>query len=137
MTSVSYPNQYRNYCVFDEQKINNIVQKKEKALPEINKSLNNPKSEDEVLENLYALNLLLDNGVNKNEISAIYPALSKYNDTKSPNIQTFLAGIYRKTKIPDGFGPLVKMLIQDSINPPKAEFDPTEEIGGAILDYLA
>ena len=137
MTSVSYPNQYRNYCVFDEQKINNIVQKKEKALPEINKSLNNPKSEDEVLENLYALNLMLDNGVNKDEISAIYPALSKYNDTKSPNIQTFLAGIYRKTKIPDGFGPLVKMLIQDSINPPKAEFDPTEEIGGAILDYLA
>lgn len=137
MTSVSYPNQYRNYCVFDEQKINRIVQQREKALPEINKSLNNPKSEDEVLEDLYALNLMLDNGVNKDEISAIYPALSKYNDTKSPNIQTFLAGIYRKTKIPDGFGPLVKMLIQDSINPPKAEFDPTEEIGGAILDYLA
>ena len=90
-----------------------------------------------ILEDLYALNLMLDNGVNKDEISAIYPVLSKYNDTKSPNIQTFLAGIYRKTKIPDGFGPLVKMLIQDSINPPNAEFDPTEEIGGAILDYLA
>ena len=137
MTSVSYPNQYRNYCIFDEQKINRIVQQREKALPYINNSLKNPKSEDEILEDLYALNLMLDNGVNKDEISAIYPVLSKYNDTKSPNIQTFLAGIYRKTKIPDGFGPLVKMLIQDSINPPNAEFDPTEEIGGAILDYLA
>ena len=137
MTSVSYPNQYRNYCVFDEQKINRIVQQREKALPYINNSLKNPKSEDEILEDLYALNLMLDNGVNKDEISAIYPVLSKYNDTKSPNIQTFLAGIYRKTKIPDGFGPLVKMLILDSINPPNAEFDPTEEIGGAILDYLA
>ena len=137
MTSISYPNQYRNYCIFDEQKINNIVQQREKALPYINNSLKNPKSEDEILEDLYALNLMLDNGVNKDEISEIYPVLSKYNDTKSPNIQTFLAGIYRKTKIPDGFGPLVKMLIQDSINPPNAEFDPTEEIGGAILDYLA
>jgi hypothetical protein len=30
------------------------------------------------------------------------------------------------------------MLIQDSIHPIKdANFDPTEEIGGAILDYLA
>ena len=137
MTGVLYPNQYRNYCVFDEQKINRIVQQREKALPDISNSLKNPKSEDEILEDLYALNLMLDNGVNKDEISAIYPVLSKYNDTKSPNIQTFLAGIYRKTKIPDGFGPLVKMLIQDSIKPPNAEFDPTEEIGGAILDYLA
>ena len=137
MTGVLYPNQYRNYCVFDEQKINRIVQQREKALPDISNSLKNPKSEDEILEDLYALNLMLDNGVSKDEISAIYPVLSKYNDTKSPNIQTFLAGIYRKTKIPDGFGPLVKMLIQDSINPPNAEFDPTEEIGGAILDYLA
>ena len=81
---------------------------------------------------------MLDNGVDKKKISDIYPELSKYNDTKSPNIQTFLAGIYRKTKIPDAFGPLVKMLIQDSINPLQdANFDPTEEIGGAILDYLA
>jgi len=138
MTSVSYPNQYRNYCVFDEKKINSVVQKREKALPQIYNSLNNPKSETEVLENLYIINLMLDEGVDKKSISSLYPTLSKYNDTKSPNIQTFLAGIYRKTKIPDGFGPLVKMLIQDSVNPPKdCHFDPTEEIGGAILDYLA
>ena len=79
--------------------------------------------------------------------------ISKYNNTTSPNVQTFLAGIYRKTKIPDAFGPLVAMLIRNSIAqsvgaahvnnksanpiylPPP--FDPNEEIGGAILDYLA
>ena len=138
MSIVSYPNQHKNYCVFEPHTIKKITDKKEKALPEIESTLLNAKSEDEVLISLYALNLMLDEVVDKNEVAKIYPALSKYNDTKSPNIQTFLAGIYRKTKIPDGFGPLVKMLIQDSINPPKnAGFDPTEEIGGAILDYLA
>ena len=133
--SVSYPNQSRNYCLFDE---NRIQKKANMNLQEIEDSLNNPNSEGEVLEDLYAINLMLDNGKDKSKVSKLYPVLSKYNDTKSPNIQTFLAGIYRKTKVPDAFGPLVKMLIQDSINPPKnAGFDPTEEIGGAILDYLA
>lgn len=126
--SVSYPNQYRNYCVF--------VNTPEKSLEEIKTSLRNPKSEDEVLEDLYTLNLMLDRGETGAE--TLYPELSAYNKTKSPNIQTFLAGIYRKTKVPDAFGPLVAMLIQNSINPPEdANFDPNEEIGGAILDYLA
>ena len=136
--SVSYPNQYRNYCVFNQDSVNSKLSQGKNALPQIEKTLNNPKSEDEVLEELYTLNLMLDMGIEKNDIKKMYPALSKYNDSKSPNIQTFLAGIYRKTKIPDAFGPLVKMLIQDSINPPKdCYFDPTEEIGGAILDYIA
>ena len=137
--TVSYPNQYRNYCLFDNPKIRQNIEKKEKALPEIKSSLANPNAtEDEVLEQLYTLNVMLDQGVDKVEISALYPVLSRYNDTRSPNIQTFLAGIYRKTKIPDAFGPLVKMLIQDSVHPiENTHFDPTEEIGGAILDYLA
>ncbi len=130
--SVSYPNQYRNYCVFDI--------KEKKSLADIETSLENPKSEEEVLENLYTLNLMLDTGNKgtKEDIASLYPYLSKYNNTNSPNIQTFLAGIYRKTKIPDAFGPLCAMLIRNSINPPKdCNFDPNEEIGGAILDYLA
>lgn len=128
MTSVSYPNQTRNYCVFN---IDN-----RKTLPEIKASLENPKSEDEILEDLYTLNLMLDEG--EKGVAELYPTLSKYNSTKSPNIQTFLAGIYRKTKVPDAFGPLISMLIQNSINPPEnCNFDPNEEIGGAILDYLA
>lgn len=126
--SVSYPNQYRNYCTFDVKDRKNLAQ--------IKSSLENPQSEDEVLEDLYELNLMLDEG-NK-EIADLYPTLSKYNDTNSPNIQTYLAGIYRKTKVPDAFGPLCAMLIKNSINPPKdCPFDPNEEVGGAILDYLA
>ncbi len=130
--SVSYPNQYRNYCVFDI--------KERKSLSEIRTSLENPKSEDEVLEDLYTLNLMLDEGNKEinSRVAQLYPALSKYNSTTSPNIQTFLAGIYRKTKIPDAFGPLCAMLIRNAVNPPKnVHFDPNEEIGGAILDYLA
>lgn len=130
--SVSYPNQYRNYCVFNIDKM--------KSLPEIKSSLENPKSEDEVLEDLYTLNIMLDKGVNEevNKVADLYPVLSKYNNTNSPNIQTYLAGIYRKTKVPDAFGPLCAMLIRNSINPPQNScFDPNEEIGGAILDYLA
>ena len=128
--SVSYPNQYRNYCIFKIEK--------RKSLSEIKNSLENPKSEDEVLEDLYILNLMLDEGVANEKVASLYPVLSKYNNTKSPNVQTFLAGIYRKTKIPDAFGPLLSMLIKNSINPPQnCNFDPNEEIGGAILDYLA
>lgn len=105
-------------------------------MAQIKSSLENPQSEDEVLEDLYELNLMLDEG-NK-EIADLYPTLSKYNDTNSPNIQTYLAGIYRKTKVPDAFGPLCAMLIRNSINSPKdCPFDPNEEVGGAILDYLA
>ncbi len=127
--SVSYPNQYRNYCVFDENALKN-------DLGAIKTSLENPKSEDEVLEDLYALNLMLDRG--EKGVDELYPVLSKYNNTQSPYIQTFLAGIYRKIKVPDAFGPLVSMLIRNSINPPQdCGFDPNEEIGGAILDYIA
>ncbi len=132
--SVSYPNQIRNYCVFDS-KIDDKVEKRDYKT--IKASLENPKNEDEVLENLFILNRIIDNG-EKEEVAKLYPTLSKYNNTDSPNIQTFLAGIYRKTKVPDAFGPLCSMLIRNSINPPKdAGFDPNEEIGGAILDYLA
>ena len=135
--TVSLPNINRNYCTFDEN-VYARAKDGEKQLPRIKAELKNPRDEAQVLEDLFVLNIMLDNGLDKQKINDIYPELSKYNDTKSPNVQTFLAGIYRKTKIPDAFGPLIKMLIQDSINPPaETHFDPTEEIGGAILDYLA
>ena len=128
---VSYPNQTRNYCVFDEKRIS-----QRKNLDVIKTSLENPLNEDEIVEDLYILNCMIDEG--EKNIADLYPTLSKYNSSKNPNIQTFLAGIYRKTKIPDAFGPLCVMLIQNAINPPKdCFFDPNEEIGGAILDYLA
>ena len=127
---VSYPTTSRNYCVFNEKRVS-----ERKNLELIKKSLENPSSKEEVIEDLYILNCMLDEGEEK--VAELYPTLSKYNKTKDPNIQTFLAGIYRKIKVPDAFGPLVAMLIQNSINPPKdCHFDPNEEIGGAILDYL-
>ena len=131
ISNVSYPNQNRNYCIFDDKR---IEQKKNISL--IKSSLETPKSEEDVLESLYALNLMIDEGYN--DAAKLYPQLSKYNQSKNPNIQTFLAGIYRKIKVPDAFGPLCVMLIQNAINPPQnCHFDPNEEIGGAILDYLA
>lgn len=134
---VSYPNQTRNYCVFSPG-VNERVKNGESELPVIKESLKSPKSEDEVVEDLFILNCLIDEGVETDKVAELYPELSRYNNTNSPNIQTFLAGIYRKTKVPDAFGPLIAMLIRNSINPPQnAEFDANEEIGGAILDYLA
>ena len=131
MNCVSYPNQTKNYCVFDENRIS-----QRKNLDVIKISLENPTCEVEVVEDLYILNCMLDEGEEK--VADLYPTLSKYNNTKNPNIQTFLAGIYRKIKVPDAFGPLCVMLIQNAINPPQdCHFDPNEEIGGAILDYLA
>lgn len=131
LNCVSYPNQTRNYCLFDEKRIS-----QKKSFDKIKKSLENPKNEEEVLESLYALNLMIDEG--EKDVEKLYPVLSKYNNTENPNIQTFLAGIYRKIKVPDAFGPLCVMLIKNAINPPQnCYFDPNEEIGGAILDYLA
>ena len=130
VSSVSFPNQVRNYCFFDE---NRISQKKN--LDVIKNSLQNPSNDEDVVESLYALNLMIDEG--EQNAGELYPLLSKYNNTKNPNIQTFLAGVYRKTKVPDAFGPLWAMLIQNAINPPQnCHFDPNEEIGGAILDYM-
>lgn len=134
ISNVSYPNQTRNYCLFDEERISS-----KKNIDIIRATLENPKSKDEVLESLCALNLMIDEDDKFiKEAQNLYPTLSKYNQTKEPNIQTYLAGIYRKTKVPDAFGPLCVMLIQNAIYPHKdCHFDPNEEIGGAILDYLA
>lgn len=143
---VSYPNQYRNYCVFSTG-VNERIKRGESEIPIIRESLKNPQSEDEVIEDLYILNCMIDEGVEANKVSELYPELSRYNNTNSSNIQTYLAGIYRKTKVPDAFGPLIAMLIRNSINQaaqpatisylPEYAPDPNEEIGGAILDYLA
>ena len=47
-----------------------------------------------------------------------------------------LAGIYRKTLVPDAFGPLNRMLYKQITQPNSPYFDPTEETGGAILEYI-
>lgn len=130
------PNAYRNYCVADKNKTDYFVRQKEAALPYIADVLQHSNNEEQITETLYILDRMIDSGT-KN-VDKMYPVLSRFNNTRSPNIQTFLAGIYRKIQVPDAFGPLVKMLVQNSVNPvPSPYFDPNEEIGGAVLSYLS
>jgi len=121
-----------NYRTFSQLTINHFVKQGEKAFPALAKNLDQNKH---IVETLYILDRIQENKTG--DCAKIYSSLSKHNKSKDPEVQTFLAGIYRKTKIPDAFGPLVSMLIQNSLNPPKTYFDPNEEIGGAIISYLA
>lgn len=135
---VQMPTAKRNYCVFDQNKVNYFVSQKEQALPYLKHVLQTSNDEKEIVEALYIVDRLADN--NTRGIPHMYPILARFNDTKSPNIQVYLAGIYRKTQVPDAFGPLVSMLINNSITypspKPSQSFDPNEEIGGAILEYI-
>lgn len=129
------PNGNINYCKFNETLVNEIVSKKEAALPYMDKFLQKACGEKEIVEGLYILDCLIENGTKG--VDKLYPTLSRFNNTQSPNVQVFLAGIYRKTQVPDAFGPLCGMLIRNSILPNRnINFDPNEEVGGAILEYI-
>lgn len=130
--SVQLPQGERNYTIFDEKRIQYYVSQREKAIPHLKFVLQTSSDEGEIVEALYITDRLVDEHVKG--IPAMYPVLSKFNNTKSDNIQSFLAGIYRKTQVPDGFGPLVKMLIQNSMK--QTPTPANEEIGGAILEYI-
>lgn len=131
------PSAGRNYCLFDNNEVDYFVKQRENALPYLSDILIHSDNEAQVTETLYIMNRLHDAGVKG--IDKLYPVFARFNNTASPNIQTFLAGIYRKIQVPDAFGPLVRMLIQNSLKPanPNQVFDANEEIGGAILSYLS
>ena len=129
------PDSQRNYCLFDQNKVDSFIKQKEQALPYLSDILVHSNNEAQITETLYIVDRLIDNGVKG--VDKMYPVLARFNQTNSPNIQTFLAGIYRKIQVPDAFGPLVAMLIRNSVNPPQSNFDPNEEVGGAILAYLS
>lgn len=135
--NVKMPDNQRNYCVFDNDKVDFFVRQREYALPYLTGVLSESQNEAQIVETLYIMDRMLDNGTKG--IDKLYPVFARFNNTASPNIQTFLAGIYRKIQVPDAFGPLVKMLIQNSMKPqnPVQTFDPNEEIGGAILSYIS
>jgi len=135
--NVNMPDRNRNYCLFDQNKVDYFVKRKENALPYLTDILEHSNNEAQVTETLYIMDRMLDNETKG--IDKLYPVFSRFNQTQSPNIQTFLAGIYRKIQVPDAFGPLCKMLIQNSMKPnnPNQPFDPNEEIGGAILSYIS
>ncbi len=131
---VKFPNSERNYCIYDENRTQKLVCAGDEALPYIDTFLKSATTEEQVLDSLQVLDKMLDKGVKG--IDKMYPTLARFNDVTSPNIQVMLAGIYRKTLVPDGFGPLCKMLLRQTFNPNSKYFDPTEEIGGAIYEYL-
>lgn len=133
-SSVQMPTQHRNYCLFDRNKVDFFVKRKEIALPYLSGVLARSNDESRIVETLYIVDRMIDNGTKG--VDKMYPVLSRFNMTNFPNIQTFLAGIYRKIQVPDAFGPLVAMLIRNSLNPQPSCFDPNEEVGGAILAYL-
>lgn len=131
---VSFPNQSRNYSTYDEKRTSMLVNAKEEALEYIDAFLKSANTEEQVSDALQVLDKMLDKGVKG--IDKMYPTLSRFNNVTSPNVQVLLAGIYRKTLVPDAFGPLNKMLLRQTFMPNSPYFDPAEEIGGAILDYL-
>ena len=118
---VQLPDKTRNYCKVNEKRINNIVKFREAALPETDSFLKNAKTEEQVLEGLFVLDKMLDEKVKG--IDKLYPTISRFNDTNSPNIQVMLAGIYRKTLVPDAFGPLNKMLYKQITKPNSPYFE--------------
>ncbi len=132
--NVQRANFKQNFCTFDEKKVQRIINEKETALPYIENTLKTTNDENCVIECLYILNRMLDNNVKG--IEKMYPTLSRFNCSNSPDIQVMLSGIYRKTLIPDAFGPLNRMLAQQIYYPNSPYFDATEEIGGAILEYI-
>lgn len=133
-SQVLLPSCNRNYTIINQNKVDYFVSQKEASLPYIADVLRISNDEKQIVEMLYIFNSMIDAGVK--DTKKMYPVLARFNNTTSPNIQTFLAGIYRKMQVPDAFGPLVKMLIQNSLKPQTSNFDPNEEIGGAILAYL-
>jgi len=135
-TSCQLPTPSRNYCVFDKNEVDYFVKQKEEALPYLTDILTHSNNEAQITETLYIMDRMIDDGTKG--INKLYPVFARFNHTNSPNIQTFLAGIYRKTQVPDAFGPLINMLIKNCTQPhnPYQTFDPNEEIGGAILTYI-
>lgn len=124
----------RNYAIFNTPLISEILSYREAAIPFIEKKLASSNDEKTLSEGLYTLDRMIDAGVSG--IDKTYATLSRFNSTQSPTIQVLLAGIYRKTQVPDAFGPLCRMLAQSSQKPVPTNFDPSEEIGGAVLEYI-
>ena len=133
-SGVQFPNLHRNYTLYDEKRTTEIVNAREQALPYIDTFLKTATTEEQAADALQVLDKMLDRGVKG--IDKMYPTISKFNDVTSPNVQVLLAGIYRKTLVPDAFGPLNKMMLRQTFMPNSPYFDPTEEIGGAIMEYL-
>ena len=133
-SDVVLPNKERNYAIFNETRVNEILKQAPHALPVVDEFLKVTQDERAITEGLYVIDRMIDAKIEGTD--QLYPTLSRFNNTNSPNIQVMLAGIYRKTLVPDGFGPLSAMFLKQTFYPNSPYFDPKEEIGGALLEYL-
>ncbi len=128
------PDEKINHAQFNENLAAKIASYKEKSIKPVTDMLKTAKKENDITAGLFLLNRIIDAGAKG--VQHTYPVISKFNYHESHNVQVMLAGIYRKTLVPDGFGPLMTMFLKNSQHPQQIPFDPNEEIGGAILEYL-
>lgn len=128
------PDEKINHAQFDEKLAAQIASYKEKAVNPVLNMLKNAKKETDITAGLFLLNRIIDAGAQN--VGNTYPVISRFNYSDSANVQSMLSGIYRKTLVPDAFGPLMTMFLKNSEHPKQIPFDPNEEIGGAILEYL-
>lgn len=128
------PDERKNHAQFDESLVKKIASYKECAVKPVVDMLKTAQSEKDITAGLFLLNRIIDAGAKG--VENTYPVISRFNYSESHNVQVMLAGIYRKTLVPDAFGPLVTMFMKNSQKPVQIPFDPNEEVGGAILEYL-
>lgn len=128
------PDEKRNHSDFDESLVQKIASYKDAATKPVTDMLQKAESEKDITAGLFLLNRIIDAGAKNVGVS--YHLISRFNYSDSPNVQTMLSGVYRKTQVPDAFGPLMTMFLKNAQNPKTQPFDPNEEIGGAILEYL-
>lgn len=132
--SSKLPDEKTNHFVYAEQLADEIASAKENALKPVLNLIETSEDEKSVTAGLYLLNRLIDSGTKG--IEDAYHLISKFNYTDSSNIKVMLSGVYRKTQIPDAFGPLMTMYMKDWQDTKNRPFDAKEEVGGAILSYL-
>ncbi len=93
----------------------------------------------QVVEALYLAQRLAEQHVPG--VSALYAAAARFNQTRNPLVQIYLAGFYRKLNVPESFGPMLDMFIRNVLQPPApipgGISNPQEEIGGTLLELIA
>lgn len=138
------PDSQRNYCIYNEKRVKFLADNEAETLPYVVKYLQTSNDENGVLEALFVIDKIADkmnanslfNGQGARDLDKIYPYLARFNNSDSPEIQSLLSGIYRKILVPDAFGPLCAMFQKQINHPVSKYFDPKEETGGAILEYI-
>lgn len=128
------PDENFNHSRFDENLAKKIAAYTDSATEPVTDMLQATDDEKKATAGLFLLNRIIDAGA-KN-VGNTYHIISKFNNSDSPNVQTMLAGIYRKTQVPDGFAPLMTMYLKNAKSPKTNPFNPDEEICGAMLAYL-